>query len=96
MINPFYVTVQNDQQRSPSPAGSNEKRTTYKVIVSATDRLLGARSTSSRTEERERGTAESEETGDVRKGDPEQSAEVVERGGGRLWVRPRLAQRARA
>jgi len=66
------------------PRAQMKKRTTYKVIVSATDRLLGARSTSSRTEERERGAAESEETGDVRKGDPEQPAEVVERGGSRL------------
>ena len=62
--------------------GSGEKkRSTHKVIVSATDRLLGARSTSSRTDDRNRGTAEPEETADVGKDDPEQSAEVVERGG---------------
>ena len=58
-----------------------KKRSTHKVIVSATDRLLGARSASSRTEDRDRSAAEPEETADVRKGDPEQSAEVVDCGG---------------
>jgi len=71
--------------------GPDEKMPTYKVVASATNRLLGARSTSSRTDGRERGAAEPEETVDAGKGNPEQSAEVVERGWSRLSVGPRLA-----
>jgi len=52
--------------------GSEEKGPTYKVIASATDRLLGARSTSSRTDGGDRGATEPEETVDTGKGNPEQ------------------------
>ena len=61
---------------------------TYEGIVSATDGLLGARSTSSRTDGGDRVAAEPEETVDSGKGDPEQSAEVVERCGVRLQRGP--------
>jgi len=53
------------------------------AIVSATDRLLGARRSNSQTEARKRAAAEPEETLDSGKGDPEQSAEVVKCCGGR-------------
>jgi len=54
------------------PWAQKNKRSTYKVIASATDRLLGARSTSSRTDGGDRGATEPEETVDAGKSDPEQ------------------------
>ena len=65
-----------------------QKKRTHEVIVSATDGLLGARSTSSCTDGRNRAAAEPEETADIGEGDPKQSAEVVERCGGRLQRGP--------
>ena len=59
-----------------------KRETAYEVIVSATNGLLGARSTSSRTDDCDWGAAEPDETVDGRKSDPEQSGEVVERCGG--------------
>ena len=78
-----------------STRGLRKRGSTYKVIVSATDGLLGARSTSSQTDARDRTAAEPEETVDSGKGDPEQSAEVVKRCGGRLQRGPWLAQKAK-
>ena len=95
LINPFYVAEESYQHHSPPLAGSG-KGSTYKVIVGAADGLLGARSTSSCTDGRDRGAAEPEETVDSGKGDPKQSAEVVERCGGRLQRGPWLAQRVKA
>ena len=78
-----------------STRGLRKRGTTYEIIVSATDGLLGARSTSSQTDARDRAATEPEETADCGKGDPEHGAEVVERRGGRLQREQWLAQRAR-
>ena len=75
-----------------STRGLRKRGSTYKVIVSATDGLLGARSTSSQTDARDRAAAEPEETADCGKGDPEQSTEVVERCGVRLQHGPVSAE----
>ena len=93
LITPFYVAEESYQHHSPPPAGSGNG-TTYEVVVGAADGLLGARSTSSRTNGRDRAAAEPEETADCGKGDPEHGAEVVERRGGRLQREQWLAQRA--
>ena len=54
---------------------------TYKLIVSATDGLGGARRTTSHTEDGDRATAKPDETCDVGKIEPEQSTELAERCG---------------
>jgi len=79
-INPFYVTEEGRQHC----VHSDKKRSTYEAVVSATDGLLGARSTTPRTDHRDRGAAETDETINGGKGEPEQSAEFVEGCGSRL------------
>ena len=75
-----------------STCGHRKQGSTYEGIVGATDGLLGARSTSSRTNGCDWVTAEPEETIDSGKGDPEQSTEVVERCGVRLQHGPVSAE----
>ena len=69
---------------------------TYKLIVSAADGLRSARRTTSHTEGSDRAAAEPDEARDVGKHNPEQSAELAERGGVRLEYVPWLAQREKA
>ena len=82
LINPFYVAGENDQHR-PSPL-LGSRWSTYEAVVGATDGLLGARSTGSSADGRDRVATEPEEAADIGKSDPEQSTEVVEGCGGRL------------
>ena len=62
------------------------------MVVSATDGLRGARGTTSHTKNRNRVTGEPDETCDVGKSEPKQSAELAERCGVRLEYVPWLAQ----
>ena len=71
----------NVQQRSPAPIGG---QSTHEFVVSATDGLRGARRTTSYTKDRDRATAESDETRDIGKRDPEQAADLVDCYGVRL------------
>ena len=66
------------------------------MVVSAADGLRGARRTTSHTEGSDRAAAEPDEARDVGKHNPEQSAELAERGGVRLEYVPWLAQREKA
>ena len=62
-----------------SPSLVNSERSAYEGVAGATDRLLGARSTTSRTDDRDWVAAEPNKTLDGGKDDPEQSAEGAER-----------------
>lgn len=85
MITPFYVKEENHQHHSSPPRGPR-KRATHEVVIGATNRLLGALGTTPRTDRRDRGAIEADDTINVGKGEPKLSAELIEPCGGQLQV----------
>ena len=67
-----------------STRGIRKDQSTHEVIVTAADSLRGARITT-HTEGRDRGATETNQTFDGGKNEPEQSTELAERRGARLY-----------